>query len=54
MLPRQGDLFPSACQRKIVEGAGHFLHRERPEVNRLILGWLGRQATVADGQGQSR
>lgn len=55
MLPRQSDLFASTYQWKIVEDAGHFLHRERPrEVNRLILEWLEPQTTSADGQGQSR
>ena len=52
MLPRQGDLFASAYEWNLVEGAGHFLHREQPaEVNRLILDWLGRDATPADGPG---
>ena len=55
MLPRQSDLFVSAYEWAVVEGAGHFLHREKPEeVNRLILDWLGRDTAVADGQGQSR
>jgi len=41
MLEGQRSLFASAFEWKIVEGAGHFLHRERPdEVNREILGWL--------------
>lgn len=43
MLPRQADLFADEYEWRIVEGAGHFLHREKPaEVNRLILDWLGR------------
>ena len=55
MLPRQGDLFANAYEWSIIEGAGHFLHREKPgEVNQLILDWLRRNATVADGHGQSR
>lgn len=55
MLPRQSDLFVSAYEWAVVEGAGHFLHREKPEeVNRLILDWLGRDTAVADGQEQSR
>ena len=55
MLPWQGDLFADAYEWDIVEGAGHFLHREKPEeVNRLILDWLGRGTAVADGQGYSR
>lgn len=43
MLPRQADLFAGDYEWRIVEGAGHFLHREKPaEVNRLILDWLGK------------
>lgn len=52
MLPRQGDLFASAYEWGVVEGAGHFLHREKPEeVNRLILDWLGRAAADEGGAG---
>ena len=41
MLPGQRDLFRGPYEWAIVEGAGHFLHRERPdEVNRAILEWL--------------
>lgn len=41
MLPGQSDLFRGPYEWAIVEGAGHFLHRERPdEVNRAILDWL--------------
>lgn len=56
MLPRQADLFADEYEWHIVEGAGHFLHREAPaEVNRLILEWLGRAHQPAeDGVGQSR
>ncbi len=55
MLSRQDDLFASAYEWSIVEGGGHFLHRERPEeVNRLILDWLRRDTSVADDPGQSR
>jgi epoxide hydrolase 4 len=42
MLEGQRDLFRADYDWQIVEGAGHFLHRERPaEVNRHILDWLG-------------
>ena len=42
MLEDQRDLFRADYQWHIVDGAGHFLHRERPaEVNRQILDWLG-------------
>jgi pimeloyl-ACP methyl ester carboxylesterase len=41
MLAGQQDLFAGTYEWRIVEGAGHFLHREKPdEVNRLILDWL--------------
>ncbi|HEU5058862.1 MAG TPA: alpha/beta fold hydrolase [Kofleriaceae bacterium] len=41
MLEGQRDLFRADYDWQIVEGAGHFLHRERPaEVNRHILDWL--------------
>jgi pimeloyl-ACP methyl ester carboxylesterase len=34
--------FDAEHRLEIVEGAGHFVHRERPdEVNRLMLDWLG-------------
>ncbi len=50
MLPQQSDLFAGTYEWNLVEGAGHFLHREKPEeVNRLILDWLGRNTVVADG-----
>ena len=42
MLEDQRDLFRADYDWHIVDGAGHFLHRERPaEVNRQILDWLG-------------
>lgn len=43
MLEPQRRFFRGEYDWHTVEGAGHFLHRERPvEVNRLILDWLGR------------
>jgi pimeloyl-ACP methyl ester carboxylesterase len=34
--------FDAGYRFELVEGAGHFVHRERPEeVNRLVLEWLG-------------
>jgi len=43
MLPGQGEFFTGPYDWATVEGAGHFLHREKPaEVNRLVLEWLGR------------
>ena len=42
MLEGQRDLFRADYDWQIVDGAGHFLHRERPaEVNRHIIEWLG-------------
>lgn len=44
MLPGQHDLFAGPYEWGIVEGAGHFLHRERPdEVNAAIIDWLARE-----------
>lgn len=43
LLETQRDLFQGPYDWKLVEGAGHFLHREKPkEVNTLILDWLGK------------
>lgn len=43
MLEGQREFFAADYEWQVVEGAGHFLHRERPdEVNRLILEWLRR------------
>ncbi len=41
MLEDQRAMFRAGYDWHIVEGAGHFLHRERPdEVNRLLIDWL--------------
>jgi pimeloyl-ACP methyl ester carboxylesterase len=43
MLPRQHDLFTQRAdyQFELIEGAGHFLHREKPDlVNIQIESWL--------------
>ncbi|MET0808363.1 MAG: alpha/beta hydrolase, partial [Pseudoxanthomonas sp.] len=46
MLGRQQDLFAGPYEWDVVEGAGHFLHRERPaEVCASILEWLGKPET---------
>lgn len=43
MLEPQRRWFSADYDWHLVEGAGHFLHRERPgEVNRLMLEWLSR------------
>lgn len=43
MLPAQREFFAGEYEWTTVEGAGRFLHREKPEeVNRLVLDWLGR------------
>ena len=37
----EAELFTSGYRRHVVEGAGHFVHRDRPdEFNRLLLDWL--------------
>ncbi|HQW63204.1 MAG TPA: alpha/beta hydrolase, partial [Pseudomonadota bacterium] len=51
LLPRQRDRFTGPYEWTVVEGAGHFLHREQPQaINRLLLDWLGR----ADASGPTR
>lgn len=48
MLEDQRDLFRGEYEWHIVDGAGHFLHRERPaEVNHHIIEWL--RATDLEG-----
>lgn len=45
MLPRASDLFEENAQYQweLVENAGHFLHREQPDIiNNEILGWLSK------------
>jgi pimeloyl-ACP methyl ester carboxylesterase len=43
LLAQQRTRFAGAYEWRVVEGAGHFLHREKPaEVNALILDWLAR------------
>jgi pimeloyl-ACP methyl ester carboxylesterase len=40
--------FAAPYRREIVAGAGHFLHRERPErVNELLLEWIGAEQPAA-------
>ena len=44
MLPRQADLFAGPYEWGVVEGAGHFLHREKPaQVNADLIDWLARK-----------
>lgn len=43
VAPEMKGFFSGEFRQEIVEGAGHFLHRERPQdVERLILDWLAR------------
>lgn len=49
MLEDQRRYFTADYDWTIVEGTGHFLHRERPDaVNALLLDWLSRQASSVD------
>lgn len=51
LLPRQRDRFTGPYEWTVIEGAGHFLHREQPQaINRLVLDWLGR----VDGSDRAR
>ncbi|MEE8558988.1 MAG: alpha/beta hydrolase [Myxococcota bacterium] len=46
LLMVEGD-FPAGVEVVRLEDAGHFLHQEKPEeINRLLLGWLERNATL--------
>ena len=41
MLGRQGDFFQGPYDWAVIEGAGHFLHREQPQqVNASLIEWL--------------
>jgi pimeloyl-ACP methyl ester carboxylesterase len=43
LMVDQGKHFTGEYRFELVEGAGHFLHREKPEAtNRLLLDWLAR------------
>jgi pimeloyl-ACP methyl ester carboxylesterase len=43
LMTDQGEYFTGEYSYRSVNGAGHFLHRERPaEVTRLLLEWLGK------------
>ncbi|MDP3854084.1 alpha/beta fold hydrolase [Phenylobacterium sp.] len=45
MLEPQKEFFTGPYEWKVLEGCGHFLHRERPaDVTELILDWLRRPA----------
>jgi pimeloyl-ACP methyl ester carboxylesterase len=42
--------YAAGLERHTIDGAGHFLHLERPEVvNRLLVGFLSRQGRASAG-----
>lgn len=50
-LTLKGEDFPAGFDLARIQGAGHFLHQEKPEiVNRLLLDWLARDFEPARGQ----
>ena len=41
-MTEQAQYFAGEYRFELVDGAGHFLHREKPaQVTRLVLDWLG-------------
>jgi len=43
LVPPMAAYFPRGLQIEIVQGAGHFVHQEKPElVNRLVVDFLRR------------
>lgn len=45
LMTDQSQYFSGEYDYQVVPGAGHFLHREKPEqVTRLVLEWLGKKA----------
>ena len=41
LVPEMRAFFPAGLEVAIVEGAGHFVHQEKPDVvNRLVLDFL--------------
>jgi pimeloyl-ACP methyl ester carboxylesterase len=44
LMTDQGEYFTGEYRFELVSGAGHFLHREKPEqVTRLVLDWLSKK-----------
>ena len=40
-----GEAFVRGIEVAVVDGAGHFVHQERPDaINALLINWLSRQA----------